>query len=454
MRQLTKFIFVFTVLFFVAQSAFAARFVVRHINVQGNQRLSNAAVLSFLPVQIGQTFDTHKSTTVIRSLYQSGYFSDVRLLHRGQTLIVRVRELPVISKLSITGNKGISDKKLKPILSQLGVQIGNVYRPDRVYALRAGLVDAYRNMGRYDVTVNVTVKKGLYNTVALHVIVKEGVMTRVGYIHFVGNHAFSSHKLRGRFQLTTPGLLTIISHHDRYSPHQLSMDLLSLQNFYFNNGYLEFRVVSKDIVVYKNRKRVGITIHVFEGPQYRISGHKVEGKYAHDPIVDKMIDVRVGEVFSRKKILAISARLTHYFADRGYAFPKLNTIPKLDRPNKTVFLTFQIESGRRVYVRWIHLIGNHRTTGKAIRFQLRQLEGAPYSLSKVNESKRRIANLPFFKNIHVTPVRVPGTQNQVDLNYRMKEVNSGRASIQGGYSDVDGSLKRCLIVSHKCLLIL
>jgi outer membrane protein insertion porin family len=440
MKIFRRILLIITLVCCAIQSANAASFTIKRIETQGNQRLTSRAVLSYAPVHVGQKFDTSKSGAIIQSLFASGDFSNVQLLRRGNTLIVRVQESPVISQLIVTGNKEIDDKKLQPALDQLKIKVGSAYQARALNDFRQGLVEGYHNMGRYDVAVLIQVKKEQYNTVSIHVTVKEGVVTKVGYIRFSGNRAFSDHKLRSVFTLTTPGLLTFFSHHDRYSTFQLQQDLIALQNFYYNHGYLDFRVVSKQTPVSSDKRRAGIYIKVHEGSVYHISGYKVGGKYANDAVIAKMITVKPGQVFSRQSIVDIDTNITDYFASRGHAFPKVNAVPRIDRAKRTVFLNYDVSAGRRVYVRYIDVAGNHRTTGKSLRYQMRQLEGSLYSIKKIKESKRRMANLPYFKDITVTPNPVPGANNLVDLNYHVTEVSAGRASVQGGYSDAEGLL--------------
>jgi len=424
----------------LARPAFALNFTVRHISVQGNQRVSSAAVLSYVPIHIGQTMDTGQSTAIINSLYKSGYFGKIKLLRSGNTLIIRVIELPIISKMILTGNKAIASKRLKPVLKELHLQVGDVYQSEKLNEFKQGLHQAYQNEGRYNVMIDAQVSKMPYNTVAINIKIKEGGVAKVRHIQIYGNHVFSEGTLKDQFKLTTPGLFTLLSHRDRYSPMQLDQDLAALRNFYYNQGYLEFKIVSKKVTVSDDNKSVNIVLHIFEGPVYHVGGFKVTGKYANDPKLHDMITLKPGEVFSRKKLLVINTKIANYFANTGYAFPKVNANPTLNKIQRTVFLTFEIKPGKRVYVRQIHFSGNQRTEDRVLRTQMRQLEGSIYSLHNIKESKRRLANLPYLKKIKAVPIPVRGKPDLVDLNLTATEVNAGRASLQGGYSDAEGFL--------------
>ena len=115
MKIFRRILLIITLVCCAIQSANAASFTIKRIETQGNQRLTSRAVLSYAPVHVGQKFDTSKSGAIIQSLFASGDFSNVQLLRRGNTLIVRVQESPVISQLIVTGNKEIDDKTLNII---------------------------------------------------------------------------------------------------------------------------------------------------------------------------------------------------------------------------------------------------------------------------------------------------------------------------------------------------
>ncbi len=141
------------------------------------------------------------------------------------------------------------------------------------------------------------------------------------------------------------------------------------------------------------------------------------------------------------KVVAVNNSIAHHFADNGYAFPQVNTIPKVDSKNRQIYLRFVVKPRMRIYVRRIQFRGNYITQDKVLRSRLRQMEGGLYNLKNIQESKRQLALLPYISpDIKVMPERVPGKPDQMDLNYKVKEVKSGRIGVQGGYSDTLGFL--------------
>jgi len=442
MSFIKRFTIILVVTLFAMSPALAANgFVVRHIRIEGLQRISENTVRNYLPIHEGQRLTETRSNTIVSALYKTGFFSDVQIGQRGSALVIRVKERPTIGLIQINGNKAIQTKKLKPILKDMNIVEGEVYDPTKINEISQGLEQQYAKMGYNAASVNTRVVKEPRNRVAIYINVNEGTISKVHSIHFVGNHAFTQHTLRKQFKLTTPGLFAWIKHTDRYSKVKLQDDLQSLTKFYLNRGYLRFRILSQQVTPTPNHKGVNILITIHEGPQYRIGQVKVEGQtFGKKQQLYKIIPFKSGDIFSRDEVIDTNKALGNYLANFGYAFANVNALPTIDDQRHVVDLTFRVVPGTRVYVRRINFSGNMRTNQIVLRREMRQFEGASYSLSKINLSKRRLQLLPYLSKIKITPQPVAGKTNEVDLNVHAKEVAAGRASIQGGYSDYYGFL--------------
>jgi len=76
---------------------------------------------------------------------------------------------------------------------------------------------------------------------------------------------------------------------------------------------------------------------------------------------------------------------------------------------------------------------NNRTNDEVLRREMTQMEAAPASVSKLEESKHRLALLPYIKEVDMSVKPVAETDDLVDINYKVKEDNSAQASFKVGY---------------------
>ncbi len=430
----------FLVLILVSSPLWAANgFVIDQIQVQGLQRIHKGTVMSYLPVHRGEKYTPKRGGEIIEALYRTNFFSNVALSRRGGTLIIQVQERPIISLITFKGNKAISTKRLKKALKKMGVDLGSIYNSSQIRLMTAGLQQEYYMMGYFDAKVTSEITKSRHGRTALVFDIQEGPIAKVKSVQILGNQHFSEHTLLKNFKLSKSGLFSFFTHNDRYSKEKLDTDLQSLGNFYFDHGYLRFKVVSSQVSMSPDHAKVYITVRVSEGSVYRIGSIRIAGNpLGQKAAMRQLITVRPGQVFSRAKIIAVTKKISDYIADQGYAFPEIRTIPQLNDARHLVNIVYQINPGRRVYVRRINIIGNSHTDQNVIRSQITQFEDSLFSLSKVNTSTRHLRNLGYLGNIQVATIPVPNKPNQVDLNYHVQEITAGSASINGGYSDVYG----------------
>lgn len=429
------------IVFWLPFNLAAYSFVVHFIQIRGLHGILESTVRSYFPIREGQKYTSQRGQAAIVALYKTGFFDNIQLSHRGKVLIIIVKERPIISLICLNGNKAIASKKLQTILNKLGITEGQHFDPVKLKQIKQGLEQQYDAMGYHATHISTNVIRESRNLVVLHININEGRIAKIHSIQFVGNHVFSEHTLHSQFKLTNPNLFTWISHADYYSQMKLEQDLESLTAFYLNHGYLNFRIISCKIRWSPDKKSVDIIIFINEGPVYRVSGYKINGKnYSFTDRLRKLIALKTGDVFSRQVVIDINKKIVDFLADQGYAFARVIITPKIDDQRHLVHINFDIISGKRIYVRRINFLGNQRTDQEVLRREMRQYEGSIYSLSKIEESKRRLELLGYLSDVTYTLKSVPNFSNQVDLCYYVKEIVAGRVSIQGGYSDVYGFL--------------
>jgi outer membrane protein insertion porin family len=419
----------------------ALAFIVNNIRIEGLSYISRDTVLNYVPVKTGQEFNPSDASSVLQTLYATGFFSDVNLGRQGNTLVIQVVERATIGAIHITGNKLIKTDKLMEALKSVGIALGNPYDSSNLAEIQKALEQQYYSVGRYTAKVTTNVIPEARNRVSVNINIFEGKVAKVKQVQIIGNNAFPEKRLLKNFSLTTWKLWSFITHGNDYSKDKLDSDLAALQNFYFDRGYLRFKVDSYTAALTPDKKYVYITVHITEGPVFYVKGFELGGDLlGQDAQVRKLITLKQGEIFSRQKILLINKRIQYFYGNQGYAFTDVIIDPQINDQDHTVFLKFIVKPGKRVYVRRINFSGNTATADYVLRREMRQMEGGLYSLSNITESKRRLDNLGYLQNIKVQTVPVTGQPDQVDLDYQVSEMSSASAKVQAGYSDLYGLL--------------
>ncbi len=420
-------------------TAFADEFIVDDIQVEGLSRISPGTVFNYLPITVGDKVDEKRSQEAVRALFKTGFFKDVRLDREGDVLVVRLVERESIADITFDGNKAIKTEELEKGLGEAGFAKGEVYNESKMDKVVQELRRQYYSNGKYGVKIEPVVTPLDDNTLTIHFKITEGEAARIQQINIVGNEAFSDDDLRDDFKLTTPTWTSWFSKDDQYSKQKLAGDLETLRSKYQDNGYIDFRVDSTQVSITPDKSDVYVTINLTEGERFTISGVKLAGKLiVPEEQLFPQIETRQGAMFSRKAVTQTTKNITDRLGDEGYAFANVNAIPKLNQANKTVALTYFVDPGQRVYVRRISFNGNAKTRDEVMRREMRQLEGGWISTKWVERSKVRLQRLGYFEEVNVETPAVPGTTDQVDINYAVKERPSGNLMVGLGFSQSQG----------------
>lgn len=439
-------------LLLVPLSAFAEVFQVSDIRIEGLQRIAPGTVFNYLPVQVGDTVGEDVTGGIIRALYQTGFFDDVRVERDGGVLVLWVRERPAIAQIKITGNKDIDTKALDAALADIGLKEGRVFNRSVLDRIEQELERQYFARGKYGVIIQSTVSPLERNRVAINIEVIEGLTARIKQINIIGNEAFATDELRKQFELGPTGWNSFYSKNDQYSKQKLAGDLETLRSFYLDRGYIKFDIKSTQVSISADKKEIYVTVVIDEGKPFRISDIKLAG----EPSVPAeqlfpLIQLKRGDFFSRKATTESSERISSLLGDEGYAFANVNTIPDIDEAKHEVAVTFFVDSGKRVYVRRVNMKGNTRTRDEVLRREMRQLESAWFSSELVRKSRERLQRLGYFDDVSIETPAVAGSPDQVDVDVTVKEKPAGNLAAGIGYSQSQGVLLNASVTQNNFL---
>ncbi len=436
----------------LSQPQAAQEFVIQDIRVEGLERITPGTVFNYLPMKVGDTFDDSRSSEAVKALFKTGFFEDVKLERDGNNLILIFKERPSIGSITMTGNEDIETDELMENLKQFGFSEGRVFVQSTLDSVEQELQRQYYSNGKYAVKIKSTVNKLENNRVGVLIEVSEGLAAKIKKINIVGNTVYTEKRLLKEFKLSAPNLLSFYTNNDQYSKQKLSGDLEALRSYYLDGGYLNFNVDSTQVSITPDKKDIYITINITEGEQYTVTEVRLAGDYIlPEESLFELISIQSDELFSRKKITNSSKALTERLGQEGYSFANVNSIPEINKEDKTVSVTFFVDPGKRVYVRRINFTGNAKTKDVVLRREMRQQEGAWISTTQVERGKQRLQRTGFFEDVNVETPAVPGSTDQVDINYTVEERSGGQLGAGIGFSQAQGLIFNTSISQNNIL---
>ncbi|WP_435783733.1 outer membrane protein assembly factor BamA [Cellvibrio sp.] len=426
---------------FLSVAVQAQTFRVSDIRVEGLQRVSAGTVFSAMPIRVGDVLTQADIQNATRELFKVGYFSDVAIKRDGDVLVLVIKERPAINKIELKGNKAIKTENLMDSLKDNNLSEGQIFQRATLEGITQALQREYVNQGRYGASVNIEIEDMPRNQVKVLVNIDEGSPSRIKQINIVGNHSYTEEELIDLFELKTTGMWSWISGNDKYNKEKMKGDLERLESWYMDRGYLNFKLDSSQISLSPDKSKIFVTVNITEGEIYKVSDIELAGDPAIDEeIIRRMILMQKDQVFSQILMTTSEEYVTKRLGNEGYTFAKVEGMPERNDADKTVKITFFIEPGKRAYVNRINFRGNTKTVDEVLRREMRQMEGGSANSAQIENSKVRLERLGFFKEVKVENKEVPGTSDQIDVEYTVEEQPSGSMGLQVGYAQYSGLL--------------
>ena len=412
-----------------------ADFIIQDIRVEGLQRTEPSTVFNYLPVKVGDNFSDARSEEIIKNLYATGFFDDVRVETMGNQVLLTVVERPTIATLNITGAKMLQNDAIKKNLESFGLAQSQYFNQATLNQAVVALRDEYVGRGKQSVKITPTVKKLARNRVSIDIAIDEGKSTKIADIEFEGNHVYSDRKLMKQMSLSEGGMWTWLTKSNQFNEQKFSQDLERVSEFYQNNGYFGFRIVDTDVQTNEDKTKQTIKITVDEGERYRWGKITIDGDTREVPKEElyKMLTMKEGKWYERQKMVKSLEAMQNRMGSAGYAFSEINVQPVPNPQTKTVDFVLHVEPGRKVYVNQINITGNNKTRDEVVRRELRQMEAAPYDTSKLQRSKERVELLGYFDNVQFDAKPVEGSPDQVDVNMSVQERSTGSLDLSAGW---------------------
>jgi outer membrane protein insertion porin family len=415
-----------------------AQFAVRRVVVEGNQRVETSTITSYVLLRPGDPFIAERIDESLKTLFATGLFADVKITQRNADLVITVVENPVVNRVIFEGVNNLKEEDLE---KEVQAKARSVFTPARAQADVQRIIELYRRSGRFAAQVTPQVRELEQNRVDLIFEIDEGPVTGVRHINFIGNKEFSDRELRNAVLTEESKWWRFFSRNDNYDPDRLEYDRELLRQFYSNQGFADFRIVSAVAELTPDQKDFFITFTVDEGEKYDFGEVKVETELDRVPatLLEAVIPIKEGRLFEGELVEKSIDAMTFTAGTAGYANVDIRPNIERDRANRKVNITFEVDEGPRVFVDRIDIVGNTRTLDNVIRRELRVAEGDAFNRVLLDRSRSRIRSLGFFKSVEIE--EKPGvTDDRSVVEVKVEEDTTGELAFAAGFSSTDNFL--------------
>ncbi len=412
--------------------------LIKEIKVQGNRRSEADAILSVVATRPGSALNKRRIREDIQAIFQLGFYSDIKVdlsEQEGEWILSYiVLEKPSINKVIFEGNDELDDEELGDVvdIKEFGIL-------DRAKVKRNAekIKDLYVEKGYFLAEVEWSLTPRENNSVDLSFQIVEKQEVKVAKITIVGNEALSDPEIKGALETREGGGMAMLTGAGSYSSEAFERDLLRINQFYNDKGYIKARVGQPKVQLSPDRNKLFITIPVEESERFKTGSVEISGDFLRPKEeLMKRVTLEEGEWFSASKLRESINGLGEIYKNEGYAY--VNIVPNtiVEDEQRRIDLIIDIEKGEKVRFGRIRVIGNSKTRDKVIRRELRIYEGEYYSSSGLKRSKRLITRLGFFETVNINTHR--GIKdNTMDVIIEVKEKATGTFQVGAGFSSIE-----------------
>lgn len=445
--------------------------VIKEIKIQGLTRIRENELAGLLGMRVGDKLDMRELSTGIRRAFKKGIFLDIQAVSGpydgGIKLTYFIKEIPLINKISIKGNKKYSAKKIKKMLP---LKEGEDFIEEFINETELLILDFYRLKGFPEVKVGISVRDAKKpSMVNIFVDVEEGdpliitgmevphdaahlidvtvgdifdkeklnkIISRIrgyykkgNYINpVVGPYEFKNGNLiipvkRG------PRLEIIFKNNTVFRAGKLKKEVSFMDNeevtdetvtesvnrirrLYVSKGYYYSQIaagveIKKDVIK--------VTFIIFEGKKVILKKIRYKGTSIIHESIKKIIPLMEGKPYNDNLLNDSKDALVRFYNALGYLHMDVDVKKDFQKNGRDLYLEFIIHEGRQTKIQSIRIAGNKGIDISEIHRVLQLKEGSPYNVIDVGDARHRVLYLYY---------RYGYIDASVDIESKIKKENA------------------------------
>ena len=418
MTNLKKKIIFFLIIFFSTSSIVFAE-VLKEIQIKGNQRVSDESIKMFSNTKIGDNINSNKLNEILKNVYDSNFFGDVRVSFKDNVLVIFVEENSLVENVIIKGPKSktlISDLKKK-----LKVKSRSSYNEILFLADKKNIIESLKQKGYFFSNVEVMIEKLSDNKVNLIYNIEMGDKAKIRKISFIGDKIFKDRKLRSVIVSEEYKFWKFISGKKFLNQSLIELDERLLKNFYLNKGFYNVKINSS-FAKMLNEKEFELIYNIVPNKKFffnKISlDLPIDFDQANFEDLNKLFKKLNGKKYSLYVIEDILDEIENIILDEE--FKTLKTKVDENVFDNKIDLTFSISEGKKFTVDRINIYGNNITQENVIRNQLIIDEGDEFNSILASKSINNIKSLNIFKSVDSKIIDNEDNSKTIDITIEEK----------------------------------
>ena len=427
---------IYTTLFFLFFFSVSAE-VIQKLEVKGNDRISQETIAVYGEITIGKDYSAFDLNNVLKNLYGTNFFEDIKISLTNGLLKVTVKEYASINFIDIEGEK--SNKVKKAILEQLSLKEKESFIESKLKQDIILIKKVYSSIGFNFTNVDAKIKKFGDSRVNLIYSVDKGKKTNIAKINFIGDKKIKDKRLNDVIVSEEKKFWKFLSKNTFLNSNNIELDKRLLTNYYKSLGYYDVRVLSSNAEVSKENE-TNLTYTINAGTRYRVNKistnvSDVLDKKLFLPLQKNFTKV-IGKYYSPFTIKKLLDELDLLIATNDLQFIEHSVNEILE--GEVIEIKINIFEGRKQLVEKIEITGNSVTDEAVIRAEFLLDEGDPFNNLKLEQSIAKLKARNLFGEIKKT-VTTGSTKDQKIIAISVEEKPTGEISAGAGIGTNGGT---------------
>ena len=412
--------------------------IVKDVKVENNTRVSKESIIAFGNIKLGSDYKESELNEILIELYETNFFSNIKLKIEDGILIVNVEEKKIIQSVILDGIK--SKENTSKILKVLKLKDKSPFDEFTAKQDVAKIKNSLNRSGYYFAKVDVKIKENNNDTLDVIFTIETGEKALINNIKFTGDKFYKDRKLRNVIVSEENKFWKFISNKKYLDIDRINLDKRLLKNFYLNKGYYNVEIESSSAVF--NDNFFELIYNINAGNKYYIEDVKLDLPIDYNPKDFKDVQQSINNLKNKKysfnKINKVIKEIDKISVARLYDFIDA-TIEVEEIGEDKLNLIFNVIESDKFFVNKINIFGNNITEEKVIRNQLEVDEGDPFNKLLHAKSINNLKALRIFESVKDEVITINNTQ-QKDIKITVQEKPTGEILASAGVGNDGGTV--------------